>query len=215
MKKHANIFQTAATILDFGDQGIFDPIHASRCFNINFSGTKNEMTNQLYNFFGSHRKIVDIKDGCIKFDLNHSIKSFLDYHNISDISTNHGTSEHVFNQHSFFEAMHLVTNVGGHMFNVLNCQGWADGNGYGHGFYLYHPKFINLLAKANNYEIIDIVYNPSSPSPVFKSFTPDQYSSFVLPQAWSNKPFPHFSSLLCLLKKTSSDDFRMPQEYTV
>ena len=215
MKKHINIFSTAQNIIDFGDQGIFDIKHTQECFNIKLSGTRNDMTAQLYSHFGSSRQIVDIKDECIKFDLNYSIRSSLEFHRIADITTNHGTSEHVFNQHTFFEAMHLVTKPGGYMFNVLNCQGWADGNGYGHGFFLYQPKFIQLLAKANHYDIVDIVYNPSSPSPVYKAYSPEEYHRLVLPQAWSTEPYPHFSSLLCLLKKTTDDDFIIPQEYVV
>ena len=210
-----DIFCPGKTIVDFGDQGLFDASHANALFGLNLSGDKVSMVDTLYKHLGCKREIVDLKEGCIRVDLNHSIKSDIKLKNLGDITTNHGTSEHVYNQVSFFEAMHIMTKPGGHMMHVLNCQGWADGNGYGHGFFLYQPKFISLLAKYNNYNIIRFWYSPSSPSPVIKEFSPVEYPKMVLPQYWSNQAYPHFSSLIVIFEKQGNSDFRIPQEYEI
>ena len=215
MKKHLNNFCSALKIIDFDDQAIFDPSRAQNCFNVTLTGNRNEMTPQLYQHLGSERYIIDIKKGRIEFDLNYSIRSLLNFHQIAHITTNHGTSEHVFNQYCFFEVMHLVTKACVYLFNVLNCQRCADENGYGHRFFLYQPKFLNLIAQDNNYGITDIMYNLASPSPAIRPYKLYEYSSLVLHKSWSSSPYPHFSSLLCLFRKSNYIDFVVPQEYSI
>jgi len=212
MLAHSSVFSYSNIVLDFGDQGMFNKEYVDRRLNIALSGNRFDQVTHLYKLFGCERIVCDLKKGFINLDLNYSIKGYKDLYSIADITTNHGTSEHVFNQVTFFEAMHLMTKENGHMLHVLNCQGWADGGGYGHGFYLYQPKFVKLLAEANEYELIDIQYNPSSVSADLKKFTPQDYPKDVLPSSWPVK-YPHFSSLLVLLKKVNSADFVIPTEY--
>jgi SAM-dependent methyltransferase len=66
-----------------------------------------------------------------------------------DIVTNHGTSEHVFDQANCFRFIHAITKPGGIMIHVLPQTGYD-----GHCFYLYQPVFFTHLARENGYEIL-------------------------------------------------------------
>jgi len=215
MAINSPIFKSAKDILDIGDQGLFDKAHGEKLLGIPLSGSKYDQVTQVYDHFQCSRKVAELKPGFIRVNLNKSISGAVELHSIADIVTNHGTSEHIFNQVALFEAIHLMTRPGGYMFHSLNCQGWADGNGLGHGFYLYQPKFIELLASANNYEIVDMKYNPSSPSPMLVNFEREKYPQMVLPNNWNwpNDRVLHFSSLLVVLRKTTETAFEIPNEY--
>jgi len=198
---------------DLGDQGVFDAKYTSEIFGLDFEGlNKYQSMDLLYSHLGYKRTFVDIKDKGIKLDLNYSIKTSINNHGAFDLVTNHGTSEHIFNQASCFEAIHLLTRNKGVMFHSLNCQGWADNNGLGHGFYMYQPQFIKLLAKANGYKVIDLKYSPSSVLPDLLELTPENYPLISNPRNYK-EAFPHFSLLIVLLQKTSSNDFVFPEEY--
>lgn len=215
MAINSQIFREAKDILDIGDQGLFNKEHGEGLLGIPLSGSKFDQVTQIYRHYDCSRKVAELKPGYIKVDLNKSISGAVELHSIADIVTNHGTSEHIFNQVTLFEAMHLMTRQGGYMFHSLNCQGWADGNGLGHGFYLYQPKFVELLAKANDYDIVDLKYNPSSPSSLLVDFEREKYPQMVLPTSWKwpNDTVIHFSSLLVILKKKTNDTFKIPNEY--
>lgn len=84
------------------------------------------------------------------FDLNHDLLNEK-YQNYYDVVLNFGTTEHVFNQWNSFEVMHDSLNVGGVIYCVLPSSGYIN-----HGYYCYTPLFFNDLAKANDYEIVDM-----------------------------------------------------------
>ena len=198
---------------DLGDQGVFDLEYTSKLFGLDFSGLNRfgAMT-KLYSHLNYDRDFIDLKEGGLQYDLNYSIRSHIKLHEKYDLVTNHGTSEHIFNQYTCFEAIHYLTKPGGYMFHSLNCQGWADGGGLGHGFYLYQPKFVKLLSDHNNYNVIDIQYNPSSVIPDLFPLTLQNYPIMSNPRN-INANVPHFSSILVLLQKTQSQEFAIPCEY--
>lgn len=78
------------------------------------------------------------------------------YRESFDIVLNFGTTEHIINQLNCFRVMHDAMKVGGISFHQRPCAGWAN-----HGYYLYHLLFIQDLAKANDYEIVDYWYMPA------------------------------------------------------
>ena len=158
-----NQYFTGGNCLDLGDQGVFDKDYTSKLFNLDLSHyNKFGAMSRLYEELGYKREFLDLKEGGLQYDLNYSIESHIGLHAKYDLVTNHGTSEHIYNQVTCFEAIHYLTKKDGLMYHCLNCQGWADGGGLGHGFYLYQPKFVHLLAKQNDYDILDIKYSPSS-----------------------------------------------------
>jgi hypothetical protein len=66
-----------------------------------------------------------------------------------DLTTNIGTTEHIFNQACAFKCIHDFTKRNGHMFHSVPFCGY-----YNHGLYNYHPIFFLFLANANNYKIV-------------------------------------------------------------
>jgi len=83
------------------------------------------------------------------FDLNKVLKKEYNYTKQFDLTTNIGTSEHIFNQLSFFKNMHDLTKEDGYMFHVIpfRCE-------LNHCLYMYTPIFFNSLIKDNNYKVI-------------------------------------------------------------
>lgn len=72
------------------------------------------------------------------------------FHGIADLTTNFGTTEHVFNQANCFRFMHDLTRPGGLLWHVVPAS-----NYYGHGFFKYDPSLFFAIARANDYDVID------------------------------------------------------------
>src|ERR1700687_1840783 len=70
--------------------------------------------------------------------------------NYFDIILNFGTTEHLINQLNAFEVMHDAMQLGGISYHQLPSVGWID-----HGYFNYNGLFIDDLAKANDYEVVD------------------------------------------------------------
>jgi SAM-dependent methyltransferase len=97
---------------------------------------------------------IDGRHDAIVLDLNTAVDPTLEFDDLLefDIVTNHGTSEHVFNQANVFKLMHDLTVVGGLMIHAVPTPNF----GTGHGFYFYDETIFNDLAFANGYEIVQI-----------------------------------------------------------
>jgi 2-polyprenyl-3-methyl-5-hydroxy-6-metoxy-1,4-benzoquinol methylase len=101
----------------------------------------------------------DGKFGALKLDLN--VVTVLDIYNMGvyttfDIVTNHGTTEHIFNQANVFCLMHKLTKVGGMMIHAVPTPKF----GPSHGFYYYDETIFDDLAHANNYHILQMYRQP-------------------------------------------------------
>ena len=90
---------------------------------------------------------IDGAFGALRLDLNEIKQS--DIGREFDIVTNHGTTEHLFDQRNCFELMHDLTRVGGIMIHVVPCGGYRR-----HGFYLYSVGLFEDVAQANGYKMI-------------------------------------------------------------
>jgi hypothetical protein len=84
-------------------------------------------------------------DYCIQQDLNQPFVAAKRY----DVCINNGTSEHIFNQANFYQAMHDHTRQGGSMIHWTPCMGYYD-----HGFFNVQPGFFHDLARDNDYELL-------------------------------------------------------------
>ena len=99
----------------------------------------------LYEFFGmSSYTCIDLngEHGALKIDLNTAVwtgKTF-------DLVTNHGTSEHVFNQLNCFRFIHDLTKPGGLMIHIVPCVGYER-----HGFFRSDELLFEGLQTANGY----------------------------------------------------------------
>lgn len=134
------------------------------------------------------------ENSSLVFDLNEVISDKEEGLQIFDLVTNLGTAEHCFNQYAVFKNIHNLCKNGGVMIHALPSQGSVN-----HAFYNYHPRFFAEISAANHYDILDLF------------FTVD-YNSKIIPYSISN--FKEWDShdilLYAALRKTSSDDFRMP-----
>src|SRR5260221_1006211 len=88
---------------------------------------------------------ADGRHGAIKADLNTFLPIFSDF----DLVTNHGTTEHVFDQANCFRLMHNICIPGGLFIHIVPTQGYEN-----HGLYSYSQGFFRDLAFANDYEIL-------------------------------------------------------------
>jgi SAM-dependent methyltransferase len=132
-------------------------------------------------------------------DLNHPLPITDKYNFV----TNFGTGEHVFNQYSFFQNMHDVTEPGGLMLHSMPNQGCYD-----HGFFNYHPTFIFDLAHANGYEIVSAIYaDLTQKPPTLHLIDRVRYVEMAVANQLSN-----YSALLVCLRKTGDAPFTMPQQ---
>jgi hypothetical protein len=77
------------------------------------------------------------------FDLNKNIQETYGFSDQFDLVTNHGTTEHCFNQFESWKNIHNLCAVEGIMIHVLPTQGYVN-----HGFYNYNPCFFYILAAA-------------------------------------------------------------------
>lgn len=66
-----------------------------------------------------------------------------------DIVTNHGTTEHIFDQARCFRLIHSWTKPGGLMIHVLPTRGYLR-----HGFYVLDWRLFEAVARANLYEVV-------------------------------------------------------------
>ena len=90
---------------------------------------------------------LDGHAGAFRLDLNTCTAIDVDYP--FDLVTNHGTSEHIFNQYNVFKLMHDLTKTDGIMLHAVPSPNF----GRPHGFYAYDEIIFNDLAKANDYQI--------------------------------------------------------------
>jgi len=107
---------------------------------------------ELYASFGISRYVcIDLngEHDALKRDLNQIEDIGEDF----DIVTNHGTSEHIFNQMNCFKFMHSLTKSGGLIIHIVPTQGYLR-----HGFFNYSPLLFEELSRANQYKIAQI-YN--------------------------------------------------------
>jgi SAM-dependent methyltransferase len=66
-----------------------------------------------------------------------------------DVVTNHGTTEHVFNQANVFRLMHDLTKLGGLMIHIVPSKGYPR-----HGLFVYGELLFEELEYANKYGLL-------------------------------------------------------------
>jgi len=103
-------------------------------------------------FGGGSYHSIDLTDPRADFalDLNLSLPPNVGSY---DVVTNFGTTEHVFNIGQAFANIHKLLKVGGVQLHAIPSYGYID-----HGFYNIHPCTYLDMAKANEYEIVDVLY---------------------------------------------------------
>ena len=107
---------------------------------------------ELYTDLGMNYTCVDVEPsfGAINLDLNFDDVP-AEHRNRYDFVTNHGTSEHIFDQARVFRAMHDFTRPGGMMLHALAFTVHLE-----HGFFNYQPNLFEALGRYNSYKTLGV-----------------------------------------------------------
>jgi cyclopropane fatty-acyl-phospholipid synthase-like methyltransferase len=122
----------------------------------------------------------DGKFGALKLDLNEITAHDLYEMHVNtnfDIVTNHGTTEHIFNQANVFELMHYLTKNGGIMIHAVPTPKF----GPSHGFYFYDETIFDDLAYTNNYQILEMYRQPDPYEIILVAFKKVNDGFFKMP----------------------------------
>jgi SAM-dependent methyltransferase len=146
---------------------------------------------------------ADGKKDSFLFDLNENLAEKYNYKKQFNLVTNHGTTEHVFDQAKIFDNTHNLCKKGGIMIHAIPFQGFVN-----HGFYSYQPSFFHQLAMANDYELINIylqhdVQNGIQKIIPFNNSSKKFFQIFPLPPATR-------TLLYVILRKTKEGKFQIP-----
>lgn len=149
---------------------------------------------EFYECLGYQHIALDLdgRFGSRVFDLNHD-ELPPELVGWSDLTTNLGTAEHVFDQAHCFRIMHELTKPGGLMLHWAPSQNMPL-----HGFFQYGPPLYYSLTEFNDYEMVG------------------QWVSTLDPTFWLParvRPEIYFASkkiIATLLRKTSSSGFVVP-----
>jgi len=202
-------FQNCKSVIEIGSQGI----HANHSqvaaalerlgrFKRSDDNPKRIITaEEIYKSLGFEKYRCIDADGRLNslvFDLNKDILHTYGYSEQFDLVTNHGTTEHCFDQMHAFQNIHNLCMPGGMMIHGLPFQGNLN-----HGHYNYQPKFFYDLAAANSYALVGMYLNIHN---TVGDITPysDELMNFLHMPPGTNM------GLYVALKKTRDEEFRIP-----
>jgi hypothetical protein len=141
---------------------------------------------------------MDGRHGALRFDLNKDLSVEYEFRRTFNLVTNHGTSEHCFDQAKVFQNVHNLCTPGGIMIHALPFQGYIN-----HGFFNYQPCFFRYLAEANNYRIIGLYLNIASGPGDITTYSDELMKHLaVMPNSEM--------ALSVVLQKLEDKEFRLP-----
>jgi len=150
------LLRRGQSVLELGAQVLFVEKcphlvnHTCEAFHVPWPALMPKSSRDLMHWLGFEYWSIDLDGtyGALRDDLNEVVE----FDRTFDLVTNHGTSEHVFNQAAVFETMHRAADPdGGLMLHCVPHRGYPT-----HSFYLYQPEFFDDLANANGYDKVGI-----------------------------------------------------------
>jgi SAM-dependent methyltransferase len=177
-------------------------------------GINESFVGELLEMAGLYYAAFDIAVGykTVVFDLNSQRLPFRS-HGAFDVVMNFGTTEHIGNHLTAFEAIHDALKVGGHMIHELPSSGYVD-----HGYFTYTPRFLFDIAAYNDYALEFFAYSNPTPGKKIQGIISDYASRFPALaetlRAQENLADTHALdiSLLAVLRKTRGGAFAAPSE---
>jgi SAM-dependent methyltransferase len=139
---------------------------------------------------------ADGRHNALMYDLNHDLREEYHFAEEFDLVTNHGTTEHVFDQCRAFQNIHHLCAPGGIMLHEVPFQRWIN-----HGLYNYQPTLFYDLSSANHYDLVGLYIG----MPAVGDIIP--YSD-ALAKALCKTELD--MELLVALRKTRPEPFRNP-----
>ena len=127
-----------------------------------------------------------------------------------DLVTSNGDIEHIFDQRQVFENIHNATKVDGVMLHIVPWIPWLN-----HGFYNLQPIIFEALSRTNNYEILFFWIGDrfgkryEVDEDEYKELFREKFPK-MLEQVILNLGTQQDLSLVCVMKKTSDNPFRIP-----
>lgn len=109
---------------------------------------------ELYRKMGAARyDCIDLDGhrGAHVFDLNLPLDEAYGFTDTFDFVTNHGTTEHLFNQMVAFENVHKLAATDGLILHALPFQGYQN-----HGMFNYNASLFLDLSISNDYEVFGL-----------------------------------------------------------
>lgn len=201
-------FKNFKSVIELGAQDVYDPDlvkgHAEKNTGVQYElpPSSTYTAAMMYKAYGfdSYACIDALGgDNCLVFDLNNNIKANYDFAEQFDLVTNHGTTEHCFNQLNCFTNIHNLCKQGGVMYHALPCHGLVY---LTHCFYTYQPPFYYNLAAANNYKVIGMYMSIGYD---LIPYTLEYMQKLSLPNST-------YVLLHVLLQKVVEQEFRMPYD---
>lgn len=155
--RDAGLLRPGFSVIELGSQDFAPTLPAAReaiSREFGFGADGIGVPADLYRAMGSSRyECIDL-DGYHNarvFDLNADLGEKYGFRDTFDFVTNHGTTEHLFNQLEAFRNIHRMTAVGGVMLHALPFQGYQN-----HGMFNYSASLFLDLAIANDYEVFGL-----------------------------------------------------------
>jgi SAM-dependent methyltransferase len=200
-------FEGFDSVVELGSQDLYAPqdeigLVFNKLLNFPLSDSEQSYTPKSF-YYGMNFKQyqcidVDGRHNALKFDLNKDIFVEYNFRQTFNLVTNHGTSEHCFDQAKVFQNIHNLCTPGGIMLHALPFQGYVN-----HGFFNYQPCFFRYLAEANNYRIIGLYLNIDSEVGDVSTYSDEIMKHLTL--------MPNSTmALLVVLQKLENDEFRIP-----
>lgn len=199
-------FKNFKSVIELGSQDFAPNLEVAgnyieRLFGLNQIEQSILVPEKLYKVLGFEKYQCIDADGnhnALVYDLN---KNFVQTHGYSeqfDLVTNHGTTEHVFDQLCAFHNVHNLCKKDGIMIHGLPFQGYLN-----HGFYNYHPSFYYDLAAANNYRVVGLYLNIHDSLGEITPYS-DQLMKFLYTPPGTNM------LLFAVLEKITDEEFCIP-----
>lgn len=154
------LLKPGGSVLEFGAQDISaDPLTLALCRHGERTAPPPPGITSAQDFYASYglTRYTSIDataaHGALAYDCNLDLTTVYGFSERFDLVTDIGTFEHCFNISTAFGNAHRACLPGGVMIHALPAQGNAN-----HGFYNIHPTLFDMIASANNYNIIDISF---------------------------------------------------------
>lgn len=171
--KTVGAFEDVKRVVELGSQGVWCPdrrllVGLYEAFGrpvphsteieqyISSDGTGHAPSRHLHESLGFQYDCVDIDGnfGSLPLDINFdSVPP--EHRGKSDLTTNHGTTEHIFNQLNAFKMIHDFTAPNGLMLHALPFTMHLE-----HGFFNYQPNLFDALARFNSYRTLGVWVGP-------------------------------------------------------
>ncbi len=154
---------------------------------------------ELYSALGFNYGCIDLDPqfGSISLDLNFD-PCPPEHVGKYDFVTNHGTTEHVFNQYNVFKIIHDLLRPKGLMLHAVPFTVHLE-----HGFFNYQPNFFEALARYNSYEVHGVWVGPGWQANSFIPWEPNLLDYLVIDSKTTHL-------LVVLLQKMYDKPFCVP-----